>query len=319
MARITVRQMQGFLQIAQLRNFTRAAERLKVAQPALSQQIRDLEAELGIRLLDRTTRRVELTEAGREFERSAAKILDDIDRAAREAQGLAHRERGRVSIAAPPLLSALVVPAAMAEFRAKYPGIQVVLADLRTDQIVSRVRSGEVDCGLGTFRSGEDGISATPIARDSLRLFCAKDHPLAEAERVRWQDLGPFPLIALTRESGIRLRVEIGFERAKLPFAPAYEVSLVTTVLAMVEAKLGIAVLPAYAWAAMRDRQIRTVPLIEPTLTRDILLITNASRSVTPGVAAFARFLRRHTISMLPTRELRRSPRPRRPSRSKSG
>lgn len=316
MTNITIRQMRAFLEVVQLGNFTRAAERLKVAQPALSQQIRDLEAELGIRLLDRTTRRVELTDAGREFGRAAGKILEDVDRAAREAQGLASRERGRVTVAAPPLLSAIVLPAAIADFRSKYPGIQTVLVDARTDQIVNKVRSGEVDCGLGTFRSGEDGITTTPLARDSLMLFCAKDHPLADADRVRWQDLRPFPMVALTRESGIRLLVEVGFESAKLPLIPAYEVSHVTTALAMIEAKLGVSVLPTYAWIAAQDRRICAVPLVEPAIARDIVMISRAGHSLSPGVSAFAQFLSKHTRAMLPTREARTSQRSRRTSRS---
>jgi DNA-binding transcriptional LysR family regulator len=316
MTNITIRQIQSFLQVAQLGSFTRAAQRLNVAQPALSQQIRDLEAELGIRLFDRTTRRVELTDGGREFERSAAKILDDLDRAARDAHGLANKERGRIIVAAPPLLSAIVLPTAIADFRSKYPGIQIVLVDAATDQIANKVRSGEVDCGLGTFRNGEDGLATTALARDRLMVFCAKDHPLADMDSVRWQNLSPFPIITLTKESGIRLLVEVGFESAKQPFAPAYEVSFVTTVLAMLEAKLGISILPTYAWAAARGRGISAAPLIEPTIARDIVTITRAGRSVSPGVSTFARFLSKHTIAMLPIEEARDTPKPRRSSRS---
>jgi DNA-binding transcriptional LysR family regulator len=298
---VTIRQIRAFLQVAELGNFTRAAERQRVAQPALSQQVRDLEKELGIRLLDRTTRRVELTEGGREFRNAAVKIIEELEAAARNAQDLASRRRGRVIVAAPPLLAAVVLPPAIADFRAKHPGIQVVIVDARADQIVESVRSGEVDCGLGTFRSGEEGINAMPLARDSLMFFCASVHPLAGADKIPWRDLKGLPLITLTRASGIRLLVEIGFESVELPLSPAFEVSHVTTALAMVEAELGIAVLPTYAWTAARTEKVSVVPLVEPVIARDIVMITQAARSISPAVSAFARFLGKHTIAMLPT------------------
>ena len=300
MTNITNRQLKALLSVAETGSFTRAAERLGVAQPALSQQVRELEKELGIRLFDRTTRRVELTEGGREFRKAAAKIIEDLELAARNAHGLADRQRGRVIVAAPPLLAAVVLPVAIADFQTKYPGIQVVVVDARPDHIVDSVRSGEVDCGFGTFRSGEEGVSSTPLARDSLMLFCAQGNPMAQASQVKWRDLDRLPLITLTRESGIRLLIEVGFESAEMLLAPVFEVSHVTTVLAMVEAGLGVAVLPTYAWAAARNLRLSAVPLVDPGIARDIVMITAAARSVSPAVSTFARFLGKHTIRMLP-------------------
>jgi DNA-binding transcriptional LysR family regulator len=97
----------------------------------------------------------------------------------------------------------------------RYPGIEVILIDAPPDRVVELVRTGEAHCGLGTLRSGEDGISVTPLVRDRLLLFCARDHPLAARDSIRWCDLGGWPLITLTRASGIRLLVEVGFETAE--------------------------------------------------------------------------------------------------------
>ena len=93
---VTLRQIQAFLAVAELGTFTKAAERLHMAQPALSQLVRDLEQALGIRLFDRTTRRVELTEGGREFQGASAKIVHDLDLAIQNANDLAERRRGRI-------------------------------------------------------------------------------------------------------------------------------------------------------------------------------------------------------------------------------
>jgi DNA-binding transcriptional LysR family regulator len=291
---ITIRQIQCFLHVAALGSFTRAAEKMHTMQPALSLQVRDLEAELGIRLFDRTTRRVELTEGGAEFHNIAAKIIEDLESATRNAHELADRKRGRVIIAAPPLLAAAVVPRAIADFRSKYPGIEVRLIDARTDQIVEYVRSGQVDCGLGTFHAGEEGISPTLLARDSLMVFCGSNHPLARRRTVNWRELDGLPLITLTRDSGIRLLVEVGFETSQIRLVPVYEVAQITTALAMVEAGLGIAVLPTYAWAGARAMRISATAL-NPSIARDIAMITRTGRSIPPAVSAFARFLAKYT------------------------
>ena len=124
---ITLRQIQAFLAVAELGTFTKAAERLHMAQPALSQLVRELEHELGIRLFDRTTRRVELTEGGREFQGASAKIVHDLELAIQNANDLAERRRGRITVAAPPLLAAAILPEAIAEMRERYPGIRIAL------------------------------------------------------------------------------------------------------------------------------------------------------------------------------------------------
>jgi DNA-binding transcriptional LysR family regulator len=298
---ITIRQIQAFLQVAALGSFTRAAEKLHTMQPALSQQVRDLEAELGIRLFDRTTRRVELTEGGAEFRNIASKIIEDLEAAARNAHDLAERKRGRVVVAAPPLLAAALVPKAIVDFRAQYPGLSVRVIDARSDQIVELVQTGQVDCGIGTFHAGEEGISFTVLGRDNLMLFCARPHPLARRKAVNWNELDGLPLVTLTRESGIRLLVEIGYEAARIKLVPAYEVSLISTALAMVEAGLGIGVFPTYAWAGARALDITAAPLA-PAITRDITLITRSGRAIAPATSTFARFLRKATSDSTPGR-----------------
>lgn len=298
---ITIRQIQAFLHVANLGSFTRAAEKVHTMQPALSQQVRDLETELGIRLFDRTTRRVELTEAGAEFRNIAAKIIEDLETASRNAHDLAERKRGRVVIAAPPLLAAAVVPEAIVKFRLQYPGLAVRLVDARPDQIVELVRSGAVDCGIGTFHADEEGISYTLIDRDRLMVFYATGHPLAKRKSINWGELDGLPLVTLTRDSGIRLLVEVGYEAAQIRLVPAYEVSLISTALAMIDAGLGVAVFPTYALAAARALNISATPL-EPPITREISLITRAGRTAAPATAAFARFLQNSAGAPSPTK-----------------
>ncbi|MGO4671747.1 LysR family transcriptional regulator [Bosea sp. 2YAB26] len=289
---VSLRQIQAFLAVAECGTFTKAAERLHMAQPALSQLVRELERELGLRLFDRTTRRVELTEGGREFQGASAKIMHDLDLAVRNANNLAERRRGRIVVAAPPLLAAVLLPMAIVELGQRYPGIEVAIIDARTDAIVEEVRLGRADCGLGTFSAIEDGIERMPLARDSLMLFCARTHPFATRSSLPWADLAGQPLITLTRDSGIRLLVEVGYETAEVPLRPLYAVSQITTALALVEAGLGIAVLPTYALAMTPHRPIAARPLVEPTIARDVVMIRPSGRSPSPAVLAFESILR---------------------------
>src|SRR3954470_13815026 len=130
---ITLRQLHGFRAVAELGSFTRAAQRLKIAQPALSLHVRDLERELSLRLFDRTTRKVELTVAGREFLQSVEKLISDLESAVANAREWTERKRGRCILAAPPFLAAMIIPKAIAEYKSAHPAIEVRVIDAQTD------------------------------------------------------------------------------------------------------------------------------------------------------------------------------------------
>lgn len=299
---ITLRQMQAFLAVTEMGTFTKAAERLHMAQPALSQLVRDLERELGIRVLDRTTRRVELTEGGREFHGAAVKIVQDLDTAVQAANGLAERKRGRIVVALPPLLAAVIVPPAIAALQAQSPGLQVSIIDARNDLVLEAVRFGKADCGVGTFSALEDNIERSPLARDSLMLFCSAGSPFARKTSAAWFDLSDEPLVTLTRDSGIRLLVEVGYENAQIALKPAYEVAQIATALALVEAGLGIAVLPTYA-RAIAPVLVKAIPLTGPLIARDIVMIRPSGRSISPALAAFEKVLRLQVRAHIPNGE----------------
>ncbi|MCM2563157.1 LysR family transcriptional regulator [Lutimaribacter sp. EGI FJ00015] len=286
---ITLRQIEAFRAVAELASFSRAAERLGTSQPALSQVIRDLETAVGVRLFDRTTRRVDLTEAGHIFAASALTALDGIARAVTDVQDMGHLRRGTVRVAAPPLLAATALPQAVAKVAKTHPGLTVKIADLGTDAIVAQVRTGQADLGLGTFPPGADGLDRVPVLQDELMVF-THDHCNGEART--WAGLSDAPLITLTRESGIRLLTEVGFETAKAPLRPTYEVHQVGTALALVSAGLGHAVLPAYARAAVGARPIKAVPLTDPVIAREITLITARDRAPSPATIAVRGIIR---------------------------
>jgi len=292
---VTLRQLQAFVAVADSGNFSRAAERLHVAQSAVSVLVRELERKLNIRLFDRTTRRVELTDAGIEFRATAEKLIADLEHAVQHTHDLVERKRGRIIVAAPPLLATALLPDAIAAFQRQYPGVSVSLIDARTDEIVARVRSGQADIGVGTFAADEDGLSRTRLTKDTLMLFCEASHSMATAAQPRWRDLKGLPLVTLTRDSGIRALVESGYEAATLAVErPAFEVSQIATVLALVEAGLGVAILPTYALVSCKNRNIVARPLSHPTISREIIAVTRSGRSLPPAGSDFIQLLQRN-------------------------
>lgn len=289
---VTLRQIQGFLAVAETGAFTKAAARLRIAQPALSQLVRELERDLNIRLFDRTTRRVELTEGGREFQRAALKLMQDLDLAVAGARNLAARRQGRIIVAAPPFLAATILPRAIVRLQSDYPGLQVIILDINTAAILDAVRSGKADYGFGTFPASEEDLDRIRLSRDRLMLFCPLDHRLARRKKIRWNALAGEPLIALTRDSGIRLLGELGYEGAKIPLRISHQVSQISTALALAGAGQGITIMPSYVRPEAARQRLASVPLFDPLVSRDIELVRARDRSHTPAGLAFAEVLR---------------------------
>ncbi len=289
---ITFRQLEAFIAVAETHNFTRASARLRMAQPMVSGLVRDLEAELGFRLFDRTTRRVQLTGAAAEFLGDARRLSQDMEDALRRARDVGARRRGLIKVGAPPLLAAALLPKAIHALAQSSPGVAVTVVDRSVAAIHELLTSGDIDLAVGTFRRNEDGVVRIPLVAYMFALLCRADHPLAAIPRPRWRDLAGAPLIALRRGNGIREQIEQGYVAAGLAADPAFELDQLTTIFAMVEAGFGITVLPLYALSALPTRSLVARELIDPNVTREIDVAHREDRSLSPAAAEFARLLR---------------------------
>ncbi len=301
--RPTLRQIECFEAVVELGNFSRAAERMGTSQANLSHTIRDLEAVLGARLFDRTTRRVELTAAGNAFASGALMGLREIDRASESVRDVAKLKKGLVRIAAPPLLAATILPVLLKELATAHPDLDVRVEDVSTDIIVEHVRSGRCDLGVGTFAAGEAGLAVQQGLQDQLMVFCEPGHDFASRAEVEWSELANRPIITLTKESNIRVLAEIGFEAAGLPLRPRLEVHQIHTALALAEHGAGIAILPSYSLAATNGRTIEARPLVSPAIVRDVGLITARDRAPSPATIAVRTMLRSVLRRLFPSLE----------------
>ncbi|MFZ4287088.1 LysR family transcriptional regulator [Variovorax sp. HJSM1_2] len=286
-ASVTIRQLRAFVAVAEDGSITRAAQRLHLTPSALSMLIIGLEGELSVRLFERTTRRMALSEAGQELLPAISKVFVDLDIAFDALRQFSDRRSGRFAVATSPLLAATLLPGLLASFRERFPAIRVDILDLPVDGIAQAVRSGQADFGVCTIDTDPSDLVISPLYQDRLMLACPEQHPLAQQASVRWSDLTSEPLIWLRSGSGLRRLVEQGFAQAGEAVAPAFEVANVTTAMGLIEAGLGISILPAYALRRTRAVGVKGVPLTTPVLERSIVALTAQGRALSAPCQSF--------------------------------
>ena len=277
-----LRHIEAFLAVARCGNFTRAAAELHVSQPALTVQIRQLEAALGVRLFDRNNRTVGLTPPGRELVAPCERVLLDVRSIIEHAHDFATHRRGVVTVASLPSIAAELLPRAIAGLTTRHQGISVRVRDVVAARVLELVKSGEVDFGLGSCGRGDRELSEQPLLADRLAAFVPANHPLAGKRHVTLRDVATCPLILTGRDSSVRELVERALEGERLSIHVAQEATYMTTALGMVASGLGVAILP-HAAAASAPTGIRRVSIRTPALTRRIGIITRSGRSLQPA------------------------------------
>lgn len=264
---------------------------MHLTQSAISLLVRELETGLNARLIDRTTRNVQVTEVGKEFFAGAERILGDLEHLVTNVGQLVAKQRGRVVLTAPLILSSTFLPNIIAEFKKQYPGIELVLKDSLPDQVLPQVITTAADIGIGTFHQEEHGLHAELLFKDSLVAVFPAAHPFSEAARLTWSDLDGMPILTLPRDSIFRELTEQGFRAVGLVLDPAFEAAYVGTLIGLVRAGLGIAIVPGSATAVTDSLNIRWKQLEAPVVEREVMIIHRGRGSISPATQAFADFI----------------------------
>jgi len=288
---LTVRQLRAFVLVVEKGSFTVAGRAMHLTQSAVSVLVRDLEEALGSRLIDRTTRSIAVTAVGREFFASAQRILADIEHAVGNVDKLIAKQRGRVVVAAPLVLSSTFLPPFLATFSRLHPGVDVLVLDSLTDQVLPNVRSGAADLGIGTFRKTEADLSSALLFKEPLVAVFPKRHAFGRAARLTWKDLNGSPILALRSGSVFRELTQAGLASAGLPIEPALEATYSGTLIGWVKAGLGVAIVPAHATALADERSVGWKRLERPAIEREVLMVHRAGVSLSPAAQAFAEHL----------------------------
>ena len=280
----TLRELEAFLGVARLGNFTRAARSLNMSQPALTVRIRHLEEALGVRLLDRTTRSVTLTQIGLQFLPVVERVIAEINSVAAGARDLAQRRRGTVTVAALPSIASTLLPATVAAFKARHPGILVQLRDGVAERVSALVKSGEADFGIGSPMTRDPDLKTTVLMDVPVSAVFPPGHPLERRASIGLRDLIAYPLILMDDHYSVRTLIDAAFESIGHPVQPAFEVSYVPTALALVKAGLGVAIVSRSTIDETAGLVgLRAMRIEHPTLIRHISLIESASRLASPA------------------------------------
>lgn len=306
MNNVTARQLEALIAVADLGSFTEAAERLHLSQPSLSHLIRQLENVLGIRLFERTTRRVSLSVAGREFLPVAERVLSRLERGMQDMRALASGQRGRISFAALLTVGGSLVPAAMATFQARYPDISLEYLEESDEPIYQQVIAGEVDFGVSVAPINVDDVDFQPVYKDYLYFVCSPRHPLAAEDEVSWQQIVEWPFIAMKTRTSMRKLTEQGFAMANRTMEPVQVAAYQSTILGMIANDIGVSALPSSLKMMFRRDDVCLIPVRE-RLYRDIGVLTSRRRELSPAAGHFIDVLKEvieANRSLLPSPEL---------------
>ena len=280
-----LRELRSLVMLAEERHFTRAAQRLHIAQPALSQQIRKLEAEVGLPLVDRTTRRVSITEAGELLVGHARRMLAEADDATAGLRELAGVEKGRITIGASPTLGGVDLPVLLAEFNERFPNIDIIVREDLSVRLGRELHNDTIDVAFVTSLA-DPAIDRQLIASEPLVCLVAPGHPLA-----RWRDAS---LLAFKDERfamfrpGATIRGHVEAELAAHGVSPlvTYETNDVARITTLVASGLAVAVLPASDGEAAHPAVV-SIPLRETSLTHNVYLAWRRGRRPSPALREF--------------------------------
>ncbi len=286
---LSLKQLRAFLALAKERNFTRAAARCHVTQPALSALVNTLEEAAGARFFNRSTRSVELTAEGVLFESLALRLLQDFEQAFAELDNHVQRRKGKVAVAALASVAGGALPPVLVEFQRLYPGIDVQLMDVTSDHCLELLRARTVDLALtAAITPGPDLISK-PLLSDTFHLICRDDHPMANHRRLTARQILRLPIIQFARSSSIRQHLDAAFYPAHL--ITSTEVINLMTAAGLVAAGLGVTIVPTLALFQFRAPGLVAIPLVLSIKNRDICLIRRKDGAESVAARAFIEVL----------------------------
>jgi DNA-binding transcriptional LysR family regulator len=300
-ANISLKQLRAFLAVAETGSFTEAATELNVTPSALSLLVKGLEREVGFRLLDRTTRRVAVSQAGKQFLPMAKSVLEGLDSVVRGATEVASVQRGLVRVGGTEIIACALMAPAIAAYQKQRPSVYVQLADTAIHSMLATLRNGDVEVVVGPANFGSsalDGnVSVTPLFVSAFAAYAPNDHPLAGRASTGWNELTRYPLIvpAFDFSSSLVPRLQeqsdTRFDGGLTSFLHARQVTNVMTGFSMAASGLGVMVAPAYMGQFASKFDLCSVSLTRPALRRVIAVYTRKNHALSPGAEDFLSFL----------------------------
>jgi len=292
---LSSRQLHCVVSLARYGSFVAAAADLGLSQPALTRAIMRIEATLGVRLFTRSTRRVALTAAGREFVPVAERLIADLDIGIQNMRALGARQRGRLVIASLMSVAYGLLPEMIAAYRLRYGGVDLELREGVLSAVTEDVRSGLADFGIGDITNASaipPTIDAEALAESGFRVVLRRDHRLAKKRALRMNDLRQEAIIAMPFGAGMRRSIDQAAASAGIAFDRTITVSQFATIFKLVQAGVGLSIVPALALSSATYDGLVSRVLEEPRLRLSLGLLRLRDRPASPAAEGFIELLR---------------------------
>ncbi|EJE51385.1 transcriptional regulator [Acidovorax sp. CF316] len=291
---VSSRQLHAFLEVTRLQSFAKAAEQVHLSPSGMSMLVKELEEQMGARLFHRTTRSLTLTDAGRRLQPVAERIVGELRTLGAVLDGSEAAVRSRLLVAATPMISASLLPDVVRGFADTHPAVQVHLADVEVGTVRQEVLEGEADIGFGFFVKLAVGLSRQPLCKFRLmRISPPGAGSSGLAESLPWSSLAGLPLVSLPSGNPIQVVIEKHLSRLGRTHEERPRMNLLGTIIGMVRAGRGHAVIPSFAMEECLRQGLGVAMLRDPVAHLDLYLVSRRGTQPKPAALAFAAALKR--------------------------
>lgn len=284
--------IQAFVVIAELGGFNKAAEHLHVTQTALTRRIQKLESYLGLKLLDRTTRYVELTAVGRDFLPQARAIVSEMTAAVGRLKDMSKKSTGSFTLACVPTMAAHILPELIREYSNNFPRSRIRLLDATSYEVRDAVLNNQAELGIGIHGEHHPDLIETHLFDDPLMFFCRENNALSERPSVTWSDMSGADLIVVSNLTATRVFMDYQLAKRGISLSGAYEVQHHATAISLVAAGVGCAILPASTFHEGDRPGVRRIPLVSPVVKRKVILTQRKNATLSPAAEAFCQLVK---------------------------
>jgi LysR family carnitine catabolism transcriptional activator len=289
---IPINQVVAFTTIARTGSFAEAAVQLHLSQPALSIQVKNLEENLGGKLLLRTTRSVSLTPEGKAFYPVARRLLSDWDQSLQDVRNHFALLRGKLDVAAMPTYATNLLPVILATFHRQYPDINVTMHDVIAESVIEMVRENRCELGI-TFDPGDvPELNFEALYDDRFVAILPNIHPLLDKATLQWTDILQYPHISLQRPAGTRLLIDKALARESLILTPVFESHQLVSIGRMVTQGLGLSVVPSTSKAQMIEMGLHCREISSPQIIHKIGIVTRRKAALSVAAQALLSLIR---------------------------
>lgn len=302
MANIKYRPLKAFLLAVETSSFVLAAERLCVTPPSFTALIQDLELVLGVKLFDRTTRKIELTAAGEEFYSRIKHPLDGLEEAYQSMHDLASVRRGVIVLGALPSVAITLVPSALRLLTREHPALKIRVVEAYNDELITLLRTNQVEFALGAMLTPIADLVFRPLMLDRFVAVYAPENEHCLPDPLCWRDLIDHDVILTTHGSTPRALFDSAVRDTPGATTSIYEVTHMTTALGMVQQGLGTAILPRLALSELNLGSLRFRVLSDKNTQRMLGILRREDRSLSPAAEAFLTQVA-HVVASMPGKD----------------